>query len=73
MNTEMSGALAREEAYDNQLGELLELLACPTCHASVVIKGRVLDCTGCSSSYEINRDGIPKFESECQPGSMAEQ
>ena len=39
--------------------ELLQYLACPACHAEVVLKdGDRLVCTACRRAYPI-RDGIP--------------
>ena len=38
--------------------KLLELLACPACHAALQLEGARLVCTGCGRRYPI-RDGIP--------------
>lgn len=38
--------------------ELLEILACPACKASVELKGDRIICTKCGRKYPI-RDGIP--------------
>jgi len=39
---------------------LLEILACPSCHAPLAPKDETstLDCTGCGLRYPV-RDGIP--------------
>ena len=38
--------------------ELLAILACPACHAELVILADELACAGCGLHYPI-RDGIP--------------
>lgn len=43
---------------ENISAELLEVLACPACHASLVTSGRELLCSGCGLAYPV-RDGIP--------------
>jgi len=38
--------------------ELLNILACPACKASVELKDNKLHCTNCKRKYPI-KDGIP--------------
>ena len=38
--------------------ELLDVLACPACHAKVTLEGERLVCAQCGRRYPI-RDGIP--------------
>lgn len=38
--------------------ELLEILACPACKASVELKDGKISCTKCKKRYPI-KDGIP--------------
>lgn len=37
---------------------LLELIACPACHAALTAERAELACTGCGRRYPV-RDGIP--------------
>lgn len=38
--------------------ELLDILACPACKASVILKDEKIACTQCKRRYPV-RDGIP--------------
>ena len=38
--------------------ELLDILACPACHADVKLEGERIICTKCGRKYPI-KDGIP--------------
>ena len=38
--------------------ELLEILACPACHATVTLEGDEIVCGGCSRRYPV-KDDIP--------------
>lgn len=50
---------------------LLEILACPACHESLVLGHDTLTCTGCGLVYPI-RNGIPVLlVGEALPGGGA--
>jgi len=38
--------------------ELLKILACPSCKASVELRNNKICCTGCRKKYPI-KDGLP--------------
>lgn len=38
--------------------QTLDLLVCPVCHAHLVLKEQVIDCTNCARRYPIV-DGLP--------------
>jgi len=51
--------------------ELLQILACPACHAALEQRGERLCCVGCDRRYPIE-DGIPVLlldEAELPPES----
>ena len=47
-------------AWQKQQNLILDVLACPTCHISLTLKGESLHCAQCQKIYPIV-DGIPHF------------
>jgi len=47
-------------AWQKQQNLILDVLACPTCHISLTLRGESLHCTQCQRTYPIV-DGIPHF------------
>lgn len=54
-----------------RIAEVLSMIVCPVCHASLVLEDDNLRCSGCGLSYPME-DGIPALIAERGVGRKPE-